>query len=216
MKHPTLMMKLVRSLLLVSAALLGGTSALAQNAGKLMQAELLRSTTGRGIDSSGFASLSVPLKKGAIYDVVRQENSNVVLKIDGKDVVVPAGALALTEKLLTTLTTGSNGFVPGKIVLVSAKYSLDGNQPRNVKNNLQKLIPQTVVTQPVEIMVTDALSTAAQDQGNQGQAAVVITRGLVIGVVTAAPSKNVLTVEYLFNGKSFTKQVPEGGKLILP
>lgn len=215
MKHPTLMMKLVRSTLLISAALLGATAVLAQNAGKLMQAQLLRSTTGRGIDGSGFASLSVPLKKGAIYDVVRQENGNVVLKIDGKDVVVPAGALALTEKLLTAVAS-NNGFVPGKIVIVSAKYSLDGNQPRNVKNNLQKLIPQTIITEPVQIIVTDALSTAAQDQGNQSQGTVVITRGMVLGVVTAAPAKNVLTVEYLFNGKSFTKQVPEGEKLVLP
>lgn len=215
MKQTTLMMKRLHSLVLISAALLGATAALAQNAGKLMQAELLRSTTGRGIDSSGFASLTVPLKKGAIYDVVRQEFGNVVLKIDGKDVVVQTGAVALTEKLLTAVT-GANGFVPGKIVLVSAKYSLDGNQPRNVKNNLQKLIPQTIVTEPVQIIVTDALSSAAQDQGNQSQAAVVITRNVILGVVNASPSKNVLTVEYIFNGKNFTKQVPEGEKLVLP
>lgn len=215
MKQTTLMMKRLLSLVLISAALLGATAALAQNAGKLMQAELLRSTTGRGIDSSGFASLTVPLKKGAIYDVVRQEFGNVVLKIDGKDVVVQKGAVALTEKLLTAVT-GANGFVPGKIVLVSAKYSLDGNQPRNVKNNLQKLIPQTIVTEPVQIIVTDALSSAAQDQGNQSRAAVVITPDVILGVVTAAPSKNVLTVEYIFNGKNFTKQVPEGEKLVLP
>lgn len=215
MKHPTLMMKLVRGLVLFSAVLLGATAAMAQNSGAHMQAELKRSTTGRGIDSSGFASLLIALKKGAIYDVVRQENSSVVLKIDGKDVVVQMDAVALTKKLQTAVAA-LNGFVPGKIVLLSAKYSLDGNQPRNVKNNLQKLIPQSIITEPVQILVTDALSTAAQDQGNQGQAAVLITHGMVIGVLTGAPSKNVLTVEYLFNGKSFTKQVPEGEKLVLP
>ncbi|MCX6848046.1 MAG: hypothetical protein NTY98_03915 [Verrucomicrobia bacterium] len=215
MKQTTLMMKLIRGLVLISAAILGATAALAQNAAKLMQAELLRSTTGRGIDSFGFASLSVPLKKGALYDVVRQENGNVVLTIDGKQVVVPTGAVALTEKLLASVTSNT-GFVPGKIVLVSAKYSLDGNPPRNVKNALQKLIPQTIVTEPVQIIVTDALSSAAQDQGNQTQGTVIITPDMRVNVVIRTPTKNVLTVEYLFNGKSFTKQVPEGEKLVLP
>lgn len=49
------------------------------------------------------------------------------------------------------------------------------------------------------------------------------TRGVcvTVGVDTASvtlrlPSKNVLIVEYMFNGEKRTKQVPEGEKMILP
>ncbi len=199
---------------MVMAVILHPTLGLAQNALKPLQAELIRSTTGRGIDGSGLANNPVPLPKGAIYDVVRQDNGSVVLIVNGQNVVVQKAAVRVTDKPQVA-TVSSDGFVPGKIVLLSAKYSLDGNQPRNVKNNLQKLIPQSIITAPIEIIVTDALSSAAQDQG-ASQATVVITSDGTVGISMRKASKNVLTVQYLYNGQRFTKQVPEGKTLILP
>jgi len=202
-----------RCCLYVLATLLCCTAVMAQLVPGTMQAVLKRSTTGRGFERSGMASLSVPLSKGAIYDVVRQENGGVVLKVNGLDVLVQTDSVLVTEKTQMAVAN-SAGFVPGKVVLISAKYTLDGNQPRNVKNNLQKLIPQTNLSEPLEIIVTDALSSAALDQG-QSQTTIVIT-GNGAGISMNTPSKNVLTVQYLYNGQRFTKQVPEGGKLVLP
>jgi|GEM_PF-2278002 len=208
--HASMIMKHVRNLILVCAALLGSFLHLAQAAPPVLEATLLRSTTGRGFDSSGLATLSVPLPKGAIYDVVRQENGGVVLKVDGKEVLIPSAAAVVAAK--PRLTPAARGFVPGKIVLISAKYSIEGNQPRNVKNNLQKLIPQTLITAPVEIFVTDALSSAAED-GVQTQISI---SGGSINIFSRSSTKNVLTVQYMFNGRNLVKQVPEGSKLVLP
>ena len=171
--------------------------------------------TRRGIDSSGFASISVPLQKGVIYDVVRQETGNVVISVDGKNVFVQTCAVSLTEKP-DTPAAGINGFVPCKIVIVSAKYSIDGNQPRTVKNNLQKLVPQSIVTEPVVNIVTDALSPAVQEQGIQTQGTVTVTGTNTANILMRTASKNVHTVECIFNGKRFTKQVPECAKFVLP
>ena len=198
-----------------------GLNVQAQNLENPMQGELMRSTTGRSLDASGFSAGSVPLQKGAVYDVVRQENGNVVLNVNGQNVVLQAGAVRITPKPMATAATVAtpgipSGFVPGKIVLVSARYTIENDQPRNVKNNLQKLIPQTVITAPLSIPVTDALSTAAQDQGNVSQSTVVITSSTTATVYTRRPSRNVLTVQYLYNGQKFTKQVPEGQILVLP
>ncbi|MDI1313845.1 hypothetical protein [Prosthecobacter sp.] len=205
-------MKISPCFLLVLAACFYPLAGMAQNAAKPMQAELMRSTSGREIEDFGLASGSTPLQKGAVYDVVRQENGGVVLSVGGKNVLVQNDSVSVTEKPQTTAT--SSGFVPGKVVLISAKYTIEGDQPRNVKNNLKKLIPETLLKEPLEIIVTDALSLAAQDQG-QSQRSIVVTRNAV-GVFTRTPAKNVLTVQYIYNGQRFTKQVPEGEKLVLP
>lgn len=179
------------------------------------EATLNRSTTGRGIDSSGFASISVPLKKGGTYDVVRSVNGGVVLRVDGRDVLVPKGDVSVTEKAPASQPS-ANGFTPGKIVLISAKYTMQGNQPRNVKNRLQKLVPEGIITAPVEIIVTDALSLAVQAQGATIQGTATANSSTTATITLQMPPKNVLTVEYLFNGEKRTKQAPEGEKLVLP
>ena len=114
-------------------------------------------------------------------------------------------------------------FTPGVIQLISARYSLQNDQPRNVKNHLAKLIPKGLITAPVTIQVTDALSTAAQDEGNitRGQAAGVSATqgGVTVGVaevVIQSPQANLLTVEYMFNGQRFKKEALEGSYLVLP
>jgi hypothetical protein len=205
-------MNIYRCCLLVLAVCFYSLPGMAQDATKPMQAKLMRSTSGREMAAFGLGSGSIPLHKGAIYDVVRQENGNVVLSVEGKNVLVQKDAVSVTEKLQVAVT--STGFVPGKVVLISAKYTIEGDQPRNVKNNLQKLIPDTLLNAPLEIIVTDALSTAAQDQG-QSQAGIVVTPNTV-SIYAKTNARNVLIVQYLYNGQRFTKQVPEGQKLVLP
>lgn len=114
-------------------------------------------------------------------------------------------------------------FTPGEIQLISARYTLQYDQPRNVKNRLSKLIPKGTITAPVTIQVTDALSDAALDEGNvtRGAAAVATTtqNGVTVGVAQVAvqgPQPNTLTVEYMFNGQRFKKQAAEGTLLVLP
>lgn len=115
------------------------------------------------------------------------------------------------------------GFTPGVIELISARYTLQNDQPRNVKNRLAKLIPKGTLTAPVTVQVTEALSDAALDGGNvtRGAAAVATTKknGVIIGVaeeVVQAPQPNMLTVEYTYNGQRLKKQAAEGTLLVLP
>lgn len=179
-----------------------------------MQAKLTRNLTARALDSAGFASTPVQLKKGATYDVLKQSKFDTMLDVGGQQVMVSTHELIVTPKGPVVAVTVV-GFTPGTIFLESARYSLDGNQDRNVKNSLKKLIPEGVITAPVEIIVTDALSTAAQDQGDTLQGTIV-TSGNTSTVFVRGTPRNVLTVVYTFNGQRFTKQVPEGSKLVLP
>lgn len=119
--------------------------------------------------------------------------------------------------------TAVPGFTPGVIELISARYTLQNDQPRNVKNRLAKLIPKGTITAPVTVQVSDALSDAALDEGNvtrgAGVAATTTKNGVTIGVaevVVQAPQPNMLTVEYMFNGQRLKKQALEGTLLVLP
>lgn len=200
---------------LICSLVFAATCQAQQPAAPPMQAEITRSTTGRGIDKAGFASIPFPLKKGAIYDVMRRVNAGVVVNVEGKDVMVPSGDVSLTEKVQAP-PPSADGFTAGKIVLVSAKYTMDGNQPRNVKNRLQKLVPQGIITAPVEIFVNDSLSLAVQTQGKIIDGTISATSSTTANINLRVPTKNVLTVEYLFNGEKRTKQAPEGAKMVLP
>lgn len=129
----------------------------------------------------------------------------------------PAGAAAVPP------VAAIPGFAPGVIELISARYTLQNDQPRNVKNRLAKLIPKGTITAPVTVQVSDALSDAALDEGNltRGAAAAATTtrNGVTIGVaevVVQGPQPNLLTVEYMYNGQRFKKQASEGTLLVLP
>ncbi|MGV3664252.1 MAG: hypothetical protein ACO1TE_29030 [Prosthecobacter sp.] len=110
------------------------------------------------------------------------------------------------------------GFVPGVLEIVSAKYSLRGNQPRNVKNRLTKMITEGHITAPVSMRVSDALSDAARNQGDiTGTTALLITEDIIAATTTQQTGNaNVLTVVYTFNGKTHSKWVAEGEMLVLP
>lgn len=183
---------------------------------KPLQAQVTRSTTGRTLGPNGLAIGTMPLKKGMIYPVVEQKMGYVVMDAGGGKVVVPQSDVTLSEMTAPPPTAAVPGqFQPGQVVLISARYTVEGNQPRNVKNRLDKLIPKGLITEPISIMVTDALSSLAESQS-----------GVITGVVTDTPSgavvqlqgsrKNILTVEYSFNGQVRKKQVPEGAYLTLP
>lgn len=186
------------------------------------EARLLRSVSGRGIDERGFANIATPLKKGMTFDVVKQELGKVTLKVDGRKVVVASGDVLVSEKSPATqaafVAGAPPGFVPGRVVVLSARYSLAGNQPRNVKNSVEKLIPDGTLMKPVEILVSDQLSKAAQNQGDGGQSVAVIVTPEVVAVTsqTIYNPKNVLTVEYMFNGQRVLKQAVEGTKMVIP
>lgn len=109
-------------------------------------------------------------------------------------------------------------FTPGQLVLLSAKYSLAGNQPRNVKARVQKYIPTGVISAPIEFLVTDNLSTAAQGQGDGIQNVTVVVTPTIqaVTVQKIEVPKNVLRVEYSFNGQLMVKEALEGTKMVLP
>jgi hypothetical protein len=191
-------------------------SLLAQDSSKKpMQAEMLRSTSGRTLGANGFANGTMQLKKGMIFPVVEQRMGFVVMDVNGKKVVVAGSEVSLTERADAPPAVSPGEFQPGQILLISAKYTVEGNQPRNVKNRLDKLIPKGVITEPVSIMVTDALSSMAETQGNVITGIITDTAGGAV-VQLQKPRKNILTVQYSFNGQTRMKQVPEGEYLVLP
>lgn len=190
-------------------------------------AVLNRSTAGRILDDRGLPTGTLPLEKGKDYNVVEQKVGYLVIMVGGKKVSVPPGDATVTKG--TVIPPASRpaqpaiiglperaveptpvSIAPGTIELLSAKYTLMGNQPRNVKNKLVKLIPAGVIDKSVNILVTDALSTAAAAQGNATQ----YRNGY--NVIYREHPKNILTVEYSFNGEIRTKQAIEGGYLTLP
>ena len=76
-----------------------------------MQAKLLRSTTGRALDNSGFANIPTPLKKDAVYDVVKQTLVEVTVEVEGQDVVVSSRDVLITAKKIRAAASGAS---PGK------------------------------------------------------------------------------------------------------
>lgn len=158
-------------------------------------------------------------------------------------VMTPQQSAGAVPSASGTVLAGAT-FSPGIIELVSARYTLPGNQPRNVKNRLQKLIPTTAISAPVSILVSDELSDAAKAQGTvttsvgvgaaatsaqattvgtttpQGNSASVTqVNGVTVGVAVVqsqTTEKNILTVEYIFNGVRLKKQALEGSQLVLP
>lgn len=214
----------MKTFLFLALALSWTVLSLAQTPSGPLQAELMRSTTGRTLDERGLAKGTMPLKKGVIHDVADLKMGYVVLSVNGQKVVVPQNEVALSPKVEAPTATPAEGmitptaaaaFTPGQIVLISAKYTLEGNQPRNVKNRLSKLIPVGIITAPVTILVTDGLSSAAEAQGSVRRG-VVTNNGNQRVITIVQPSKNILTVEYSFNGQVRTKQALEGTELTLP
>lgn len=186
------------------------------------QAEILRSMNGKGIDANGFGNIPMPLKKGMTYDVVKEGVGQVTLDVDGRKVIVPSRDVRISDKPAATQAAPAAGapagFVPGKFMVLSAKYTLAGNQPRNVKNRVEKLVPAGMLARPVEILVSDQLSMAAQNQGDGIQSVVVIATPELVAIAlqnTLNPP-NVLTIEYMYNGKRMMKQGVEGTKIVLP
>lgn len=192
-----------------------------------LRAELNRSTTGRLLDDRGLATGTMPLRKGDVYNVDEQKVGSVILIVSGKKVAVPSGEVTVSKGQVAApsgpqppqLQPVNNGLpqepartpvTPGAIELVSAKYTLMGNQPRNVKTKLAKLIPEGVIDKTVNVLVTDELSTAAAAQGNY-----TVIYSTQRRIVQEHP-KNILTVEYIFNGQTHTRQVMEDTYLTLP
>lgn len=204
----------MKKFLILPFTLLLAAAAHSETSTPSLQAELNRSTTGRTLNDRNLADGTMPLKKGMVFDVVEQKMGFVVLSAGSRKVVVSQTDVTVSSKPEAQASPSPAvpaavpaSFTPGQI----ARYTLQGNQPRNVKNRLAKLIPAGTITQPVEIMVTDELSSAAAIQGNT----VVVTSGSG-GTVVTGTARNILTVEYSFNGETRKKQVMEGSYLTLP
>lgn len=194
------------------------------------KAELVRTINAQILGPDGFPRGTRQLSKGVIFDVESQTFADVIGKMNGQKIRVPKQAVTLSEKEEPLVATVA-GFKPGQLVILSARYSLEGNAPRNVKTNLQKFLPENgMLTEPFQFVVSDALSTAAGNQktliiGSQ-TSAVVTTQGpnqppqqvIVTQTQTSAvaTSPNVLVVEYAFNGKKKRKVGVEGQMMVLP
>lgn len=211
----TRIMKTSIAVVLLATAISNCTYAQQGDANVAKQAEIIRGTTGRILNEQGFAETPIPVRKGFIFDVVSESLADVVLIHNGRKFKVAKADVRISEK--ASLSQAGNGaFTPGQIVLISAKYTVLGNQPRNVKNRLSKLIPPGVITEPISIQVTDDLSTLARSQGQVSVSTVDIINDNTAVVRTETAPKNILTVEYSFNGQVKRKQALEGSILILP
>lgn len=191
------------------------------------QAKLIRTVNVQLLGSDGFPIDTEQLTKGVIFDVVEETFSDVIGLLDGKRFRVSRQVVTLTEKEGEVQSTVV-GFTPGQFVIVSARYSLEGNQPRNVKSKLLKYFPKDgMLTEPLVFLVSDDLSRSAENQKTlfqSGETSVTVTdpvtRGEVVVTQTqtraVASSPNTLVVEYMFNGKKGRKVGIEGKEMTLP
>ncbi len=194
------------------------------------QAELLRTINAQILGPDGFPRGTRQLSKGVIFDVESETFDDVIGKMNGQKIRVPKQAVTLTEKAEDLKPTVA-GFKPGQLIIQSGRYSLEGNQPRNVKTRLQKYLPAGgMLTEPLIFIVSDDLSTAAGNQktliiSNQSSA-IVTTQGpnqptqqvMVTQTQTSAvpTAPNVLVVDYTFNGRKGRKVGVEGQTMTLP
>lgn len=191
------------------------------------QAQLIRTVNVQFLGSDGFPIDTQQLSKGVIFDVVEEAFSDVIGVLDGKKFRVSRQVVTLTEKE-GELQSTVDGFTPGQLVIISARYSLEGNQPRNVKSKLLKYLPKDgMLTEPVVFLVSDDLSRSAENQKTlfqSSQTSVLVTDPETLGQVvvtetrtSAVPSSpNTLVVEYTFNGKKGRKVGMEGKEMTLP
>ena len=197
---------------------------------KPQQAEMVRTANGRFVSPDGFTEGDVKLVKGMIFDVDRLDIRGVIVHHAQRKVMIDKQNVRLFDRLPSMQAT-ARGFTPGQLIILSARYSLEGNQPRNVKTRLEKYLPDKgLLTAPLKFLVTDDLSSAAGNQqfiiiegqatqvvivpDQNGQKRVVVRQGTPSTVIQTAP--NVLAVEYSFAGKKYRKVGYEGTEMVLP
>ena len=185
------------------------------------QAEMLRNRSGEKLNPNGFTSgVVVQLRKGMFYDVEKTSMGSVILSVDGESVEVPASDVNISKKIIREANP-ITGFIPGKLVVMSASYGPPTRRASPdplVKRELQKIIPQQDINEPIRIPVTDALygrkttslvgsttSGRIDEYGNYWET-----------TQTEKTSKNVLKLEYQYNGKTLTKMALEESELVLP
>lgn len=186
------------------------------------QAELIRTLSGTKLGPSGFSTADqVKLEKGMIYDVWGiKDASTVVLLVDGDLVLVRKSDLRISNKVVKESVP--DGFIPGRIVFRSAYYGPPDKRPRNdpqVLRILRSMVPGDEILKPVELLVTDVfLGRNAKGDIDKGWMVGEVDRdGNLSGAVRIPkPKKNVLVVEYQFNGEFHKKSALEESTLVLP
>jgi hypothetical protein len=205
----------------------------AQNAGgdtksqSPKQAEIIRAVNARSLTPNGAAAGLRKMEKGTILDVVGENFADIVVTYGETRLVISKADVRLFDKQPSPQAT-KPGFKPGQLIILSAKYSLTGNAPRNVKNRLKSYLPsQGMLTAPLTFPVTDDLSTAAANTQ------FIIVPGVTTQVVIATPTGNLvvqaqtggqvvpttpnsLVVEYEYLGKRYRKVGIEGQDMTLP
>jgi len=188
---------------------------------QVQQAEILRTISGTKIGSTGFSAGQIPIQKGGIYVVEKISFSDVDINIDGQLVRVRKADVSISKKIHRE-PDPVTGFVPGRLVVINAYYGLPTVRPTRSPQTLriiQNMIPKVEITKPVEVLVTDALFGPQTEI----QTATSFTSGGIdcdgnINMITHTQNlkKNLLQVEYQFNGEKLKKSALEESVLILP
>jgi len=178
------------------------------------EAEVKRNVAGTIIGPNGFSDGQLSLEKGKVYDVIGVSGfSDVLISVEGKAVKVRESDVRVFEKVAHDVDQ-STGFVPGRIYLSSAYYGPPVERPRPDRQTLravQKMLPDGEISKPIEILVTDALSGRAS--GSQKIRGEMDYYG---NIQMEKEKKNVLILEYEFNGEKIKKSAIEETVLVLP
>jgi len=188
---------------------------------QVQQAEILRGISATKIGPTGFSEGQISLQKGSFYDVEKVVLSNVFINVDGQSVRVPRDDASISKKIVREADPVT-GFIPGKIVLLNASYGLPTARP--IRNSqtlraLQNMIPRNEITKPVEVLVTDALLGAqanAQTVASSSSGNIDYNGNFNMITQTQKAQKNVLQVEYQYNGEKLKKSAMEESVLTLP
>jgi hypothetical protein len=177
------------------------------------EAEIRRNLAGSVIGKNGFSMGQVNLEKGRVYDVVGYAGfSDVLISVNGATVKIRDEDVSISQKIVRK--TDQSGLVPGRLFLISAYYGPPVDRPRpdrKILRALGKILPNSEITKPIEILVTDALlGRTADSQSIKGK---VDYDG---NIRIEKQKKNVLIVEYEFNGEKNKKSAVEETVLTIP
>lgn len=188
---------------------------------QVCQAEVLRNVSVTKIGPTGFSEGQVSLQKGCFYDVVKIDQSNVLINVDGRRVRVPRDDVSFSKKIVREADPNT-GFAPGRIVLLNASYGLPTARPIRHSQTLrllQNMIPKSEIKKPIQIIVTDELlGTRKNPQTvvNSSAGTIDDDGNIIMTTQTPKPQKNILRIEYQYNGEKLEKSALEESVLTLP
>ena len=174
-----------------------------------------RVTPVKVIGDSGLNHSRMSMKSGAIFAVFEVSTTDVVGVFQNQRIIIPKGVVDITPMTADRVAAALNAI----IIVTKASYSEPNRQGKNVKTNIQKLLPQArfnPLTSKLEIPVEDAIILGTRAKPKVARGMITANPSGGVDVFVLQPQQKILKIEYDWQGQSFEQTVLEGQILSLP